>query len=63
MILEVDLDDLVREAEHDCVPRTHPLLHINDVLYATLAPLHFLGHLGVGVGLFCAFKIASKVLQ
>ena len=63
MILEIDLDDFVREAEHDCVPRTHPFLHIDDVLNATLAPLHLLGYLGVGIGLFCAFKIASKVLQ
>ena len=63
MILEVYLDYLVREAEHDGVPRTHPLLHIDDVLNAALAPLHLLGHLCIGVWLLCAFEVASEVLQ
>ena len=29
MILEVDLDDLVGEAEHDRVLSPHPLLHVH----------------------------------
>ena len=62
VVLEVHLDYLVREAEHDGVPRPHPLLHIDDVLDATLSPLHLLGHLSVGVGLLCAFEVASEVL-
>ena len=63
MILEVDLNDFVREAEHDGMPRAHPLFNVNDVLNATLPPRDLIGHFGVGVGLLRAFKIAAEVLQ
>ena len=29
VILEIDLDDLVAQPEHNCVLRTHPLLHVD----------------------------------
>ena len=29
MVLEVDLNDFIAEAEHDGVPRPHPLLHVD----------------------------------
>ena len=36
MILEVDLDYLVREPEHDGMTCAHPFLDIDNVLYFAL---------------------------
>ena len=55
VVLEVYLNNFVGEAEHDSVPCAHPLLNVNDVLDATLPPLHIIRNLRVRVGLLRAF--------
>jgi len=63
VILEVNLDNFVGKTEHDGMPRAHPFLNVNNILYATLSALDLFRHLSVGVGLFSAFKIAAEVLE
>lgn len=64
MVLEVDLHDLVGEAEHHCMPCAHPLLHVHDVLHLTLGKLiGIYWRRLVGLGLFTALKVTSKVLK
>ena len=45
------------------MPCTHPLLHVDDVLDATLSSLHLIRHLSVGVRLLSAFQVATEVLK
>jgi len=63
VILEVHLDDLVREAEHDRVARSHPLLHVNNVRDLTRARFRLFSRLFISLWLSRAFQVASKVLQ
>jgi len=63
VVLEVDLHDLVRQTEHDGVPRAHPLLHVDDVGDLTLGCLHVLDGLLVGLGLLAALEVTSEVLE
>ena len=42
---------------------SHPLLHVDDVLDAALAALNLVRDFGIGVGLLCAFQIASEMLE
>lgn len=62
VVLEVHLYHLVREPEHNSVPRPHPFLHIHDILHLPLL-------LAVSV-LFCyilgsviAFQVAPEMLE
>lgn len=63
MVLEVHLDYLVREAEHDGMACAHPLLYVYDVLDATSSSLDLIRYLLVWVGLLSAFQIAPEVLE
>lgn len=62
VVLEVHLHHLVRQAEHDRVPRSHPFLHIDDILHLPLL-------LAVSVllcyvfGPVIAFQIAPEMLE
>ena len=64
VVLEIDLDNFVREAEHDSMACPHPLLDVHDILDLALREL-----IGVdlcrfvGLGLFTALKVASEVLK
>lgn len=64
VVLEIDLHDFVREAEHDSMTCPHPLLDVHDILDLALREL-----IGVdlcrfvGLGLFAALKVASEVLK
>lgn len=64
MVLEVYLDDLVAEPEHDGMSGPHPLLHVDDILDFP----HFLSGI-VGIllnevlGLVVALEVAPEVLQ
>ena len=64
VVLEIDLDYLVREAEHDSMACPHPLLDVHDILDLALREL-----IGVdlcrfvGLGLFTTLKVASEVLK
>lgn len=44
MVLEVDLDDFVRKAEHDGVPSTHPLLNVDAARFVVRR-----GGIGIGI--------------
>ena len=63
MVLEVNLHNLIGESEHYSVPCAHPLLHVDDVLDATLSALNLIRHLCVRIWLLGALKVASEVLQ
>jgi hypothetical protein len=64
MVLEVDLHDLVGEAEHDCMPSAHPLLNIHNILHLTLRKLIGIYRCRlVGFRLFTTFKVTSEVLK
>ena len=72
MVLEVDLDDLIAQSEHDSMPRAHPLLDIHAACLRLVAQfivwkmavihVHF-SMLVRGTLLRCArLQIALKVL-
>lgn len=63
MVLEIDLDNLVGQAEHDGVPGAHPLLDVDHVHDASRLFLHVLGDFLVRLRLLCSLKVASEVLQ
>ena len=63
MILEIDLDYLVGQPEHNCVTCPHPFLDIDNIHYATGLLLDILWNLLVRLGLLGAFEIAPKMLQ
>ena len=64
MVLEIDLNDFVREAEHDSMACPHPLLDVNDIFDLALRQL-----IGVdlcrfvGLWLLTALKVASEMLK
>ena len=55
VVLEVDLHDLIAQAEHDRVPCAHPLLYVDHVLDTALPTLNLIRHLCVRVRLLSAF--------
>ena len=64
VVLEIDLHDFVREAEHDSMTCPHPLFDVHDILDLALREL-----IGVylcrfvGLGFFTPLKVASEVLK
>ena len=64
MVLEIDLDNFVREADHDSMACPHPLLDVHDILDLALRELIGVDlRRFVGLRLFTALKIASEVLK
>ena len=63
MVLEVDLDDLVGESEHNGMSCSHPFLHIDDVLDFSLLVGIFSVLFEKVFGLVVALKIAPEVLK
>ena len=63
MVLEVDLDHLVGESEHNGMSRSHPFLHIDDVLDFSLLVGIFSVLFKKIFGLVVALKIAPEVLK
>lgn len=63
MVLEIDLNNLVGQAEHDGVPGAHPLLNVYHVHDASSLLLHILWDFLVWLRLFCSLKVASEVLK
>ena len=63
MVLEIDLDNLVGQAEHDGVPGAHPLLDVNHVHDASRLLLNILGDFFVWLRLLRSFEVAPEVLQ
>lgn len=64
VVLEIDLHDFVREAEHDSMTGPHPLLDVHDILdlaFRELVRVNLCGF--VGLGLFTPLKVASEVLK
>jgi hypothetical protein len=61
MVLKVDLDHFIAEPEHDSMSGSHPLLDIHYICYLSLRKLIF--GLRIGLRLFAALQIASKVLE
>jgi hypothetical protein len=63
MVLEIDLDDLIRETEHDGVASAHPLLNVNYVHDSASLLLHVFRDLLIRLRLFRALKVTPKVLE
>ena len=63
MVLEIDLDDLIRETEHDSVASAHPLLNVNYVHDSACLLLHVFRDLLIRLRLFRALKITPEVLE
>jgi hypothetical protein len=64
VVLEVNLHDLVGEAEHDCVTSAHPFFNIHNILHLTLRKLIGIYRSGlVGFRFFTTFKVTSEVLK
>lgn len=63
MVLEIDLDNLVGQAEHDGVPGAHPLLDINHVHDASSLLLKVLRNFFVWLRLLRSLKVAPEVLK
>lgn len=63
MVLEVNLDDLIRESEHDSMPCSHPLLNVNEIFDLSILWTIFrvLGHQSFWS--VVAFEIAPEVLK
>ncbi len=63
MVLEIDLNYFVREAEHDSMACPHPLLDVHDILDLALRQL-----IGVdlcrlvGLWLLTALEVTSEML-
>ena len=63
--MEINLDDLIRQPEHDCVLGPHPLLDVNDLF-------DFFWHVFISCegdllkkkrGFLMLFQVAPEVLQ
>ena len=63
MILEVDLDDLVGESEHDGMAGSHPFLDVDDIGHLSFFGDGILSLFRRDLGLFVAFKITLEVLE
>jgi len=63
VVLEVNLDYLVRKAEHNGMSSSHPFFNIDDIFYLSFRKL-FRANLGfISLWLFASLKIASEVLK
>ena len=63
MVLEVDLDHLVREAEHDGMTGAHPLLDVDHLRLLYRLLLRISDDLLVSTGLVSALEVRSEVLE
>ena len=63
MILEVHLDHLVRESEHDGMTSPHPLLNIHNILNFPVLLGEVVRDLLVRLRLLSALEVAAEVLQ
>ena len=63
MVLEIDLYNFVRKAEHNCMTRPHPLFNIYNIHDASCLLLYFLWDLFVRLWFFCALKVTPEMLQ
>ena len=65
MILEVNLNDFVRETEHNCMPCSHPLFNVDDIFHLSFRDFltwNYLSRL-ICFWFLTAFKVASEMLK